>query len=560
MATVVRPSIPQSIYDQLARVYFSAARSGHLIEPHPDLGEFWATIAPSAEEAVRDADGDLDALARAFETLYRQHPALRDLLGEQTAKVESAPEALLSPLPVEAHLPSGLSRGACPELDIYERFSRQASPEGYDDFHLFCGLWGFSTVAARRVHLSLQGGPVYSNLMIALCADSSMFAKSVTARVMKNILTRAGLSYLIGPDYITPQKLLSNMAGVHVPASYDELSPEKQEHVRRKLAMPGQRGLYFDEFGKFVQSMLRKSSVMADFADIFLKFNDCPPLYETDTIARGGEPIESPYIALLGSMTPPNLKENARSGADFWTDGTWARFSFIAAPPPSPETVKFHPFESGELLPPQSLIEALINWHHRLGIPECQLIPVLKNDEPTGKYRIERAPLPQTACRIDDDAHEAYQRYYVALKQMCLSFPHRDFNGSYTRLPEVAMRMAVVMASLSNNNHIQMRHWARAQELAEVLRRNLHELYAQVNAPISQFSEKATIEDEIKRHLHKHGALTLNAIRTSYMKKRSVKELEDALAGMKRAKMIDDFPTAYGTLKYQLRERRDEED
>src|SRR2546423_10652206 len=113
MATVVRPSIPQSIYDQLARVYFSAARAGHQIEPQPDMGTFWATIAPSAEEAVRDADGDLDALARAFETLYRQHPALRDLLGEPTAKVEFAPETLLPPLPPEAYLPPGLSRGAC---------------------------------------------------------------------------------------------------------------------------------------------------------------------------------------------------------------------------------------------------------------------------------------------------------------------------------------------------------------------------------------------------------------------------------------------------------------
>lgn len=383
-----------------------------------------------------------------------------------------------------------------------------------------------------------------------------MFAKSFTAKVVKDILYELHLGYVLAPNRVTPQKLLSDMAGMYVPTNYAELDPEKQERQRKRLSMPQVKGIIWDELGKFIRAMLRKNSTNADFIDIFLEFDACPEEYENATISRGGESIEKPYLALLGNITPPDLKENAKAGADFWTDGVWARFSFVVAPPATPDMIHDEiddDDDDEEPAIPKELLEKLKAWHNRLGIPHCTIDEQLdKNNNPNGKFTIYRDPLPEQECVVDKEVKRAWKRYRIALRKMCLTFPHKDFHGSYNRLPETAMRMAVIMASLSNNNHVEMRHWAKAQELAEILRRYLHELYAQVNADDSAGeTAKATVEEEIIKHLERHGALTLNTLRHSYMRKWSVKEIEEALRGLKRIGTVIEFSTSH-SVKFKL--------
>src|SRR6476620_9241535 len=95
---------------------------------------------------------------------------------------ELSPQKQISPLS---------SQGACVWLEGYESFSHEASPEGFEDFHTFCGIWLLSSVAARRIYLPLRTMNVYPNLTIALCGDSSLFAKTTTARVAKTLLQSA---------------------------------------------------------------------------------------------------------------------------------------------------------------------------------------------------------------------------------------------------------------------------------------------------------------------------------------------------------------------------------
>src|SRR5690242_14991521 len=83
---------------------------------------------------------------------------------------------------------SGVGQGACAWLDSYDRFSHEASPEGFEDFHIFCGIWLLSAIAARRIYLPLRTMNVYPNLTIVLCGDSSLFAKTTTARVATSLL------------------------------------------------------------------------------------------------------------------------------------------------------------------------------------------------------------------------------------------------------------------------------------------------------------------------------------------------------------------------------------
>jgi hypothetical protein len=535
-------------FDNAARAYILAMKQGKKPQERPDVGTFWDEMVEILERNYTRFRGDPASMAGVIETMCKEFPALADLLKPNTSPLQGE-ELGFPALPESAYLPPELARGACPELDTYIAYGKQASPEGYDDFHPFCGLWGFSAVPARRVYLELEDHRFYTNLMIVLCARTTLVAKTETANVAKKMLYHAGLDHLLLGDRITPQKMLSDMAGIYVPASYADMEPEKQRRVEQRLSMPGQRAWHYDEFGKFVQAMLRKGSSMADFAELFLKFDQCPPHYTNATIVRDMEPIEKPYLTLLGTMTPANIKESAKRGAEFWGDGFWARFSFICPPP---EFFRTQTWKIGALPFPQELISALRNWHDRLGVPRAYITEIPdKKGEPSGRFKIERENLPECRCSISEDAWNAYDRYRTALRAMTATAKNHDLDGNYGRLPETAMRMAVIMASLSNNNRIELRHWAKAQELAEILRRNLHELYAQVNISGTIESVKYTIEEEVIKHLSRHGALTLNTLRHSYMKKWSVKEVEEALRGLKRSGMVVEFTTSQ-SVKYKL--------
>lgn len=539
------------LHDAHAREYFLAMKEGKKPEVRPDVGTVWQRLAEDLERAYAKALGDLEAISRVFSTYEKKYPALEDLLRSSQARVqvESVNEPGMPELPEATQLPAELSRGACPELDLYSAYSKKASPEGYDDFHPFCGLWGFSTVAARRVYLELEDHRFYPNLMVVLCARTTLVAKTETANVAKKMLYRAGLDYLLLGDRITPQKLLSDMAGVYVPSAYAEMLPEKRKCLEQRMAMPGQRAWHYDEFGKFVQAMLRRGSSAADFAELFLKLDQCPPYYSNATIVRDMEPIEKPYLTLLGTMTPANIRESAKAGSEFWGDGFWARFSFLAPPP---DFFRTQTWGMGALYFPQELIDALANWHSRLGIPESCITELPdKKGEPSGRFRVSRGDLPEQGCSIMPDAWQAYDRYRTALRAMAATSHNQDLDGNYGRLPETAMRMAVIMASLSNNNQIELRHWAKAQELAEVLRKNLHELYAQVNTVSPIETTKAIVEHEILKHVRKHGPMTLNVLKNSYMKKWSVEEIEHGLKVLKRTKMIEEFATSH-SVKYRL--------
>lgn len=535
-----------SDFDQNARAYLDSLQAGIKPDIRPAFGR-WEHVVRRAENGFA-LGTQVAKLLRNLSDDRKKYPGLAELLlvgstNEPALLVphcstpeDSAPS--YPPLLEIAQLDPNLAIGACPELDCYERFSKQASPEGWDDFHVFCGLWLFSTINARRSYLSMKSGKhIHGNLMIALCADSSMFAKSTTADVAKSILVECGFAWLLTPNRLTPQKLLSDMSGTYIPPNFSELSDERQASIEERMAMPGQKGMYYDEFGKFVQSMLRKQSIMADFADFFMEFDSCPALYENATITRGGEPIAKPSLSLLGSMTPANIRESAKAGSDFWTDGFWARFSFVAAPPATLETIKDCPLEAGEFQMPWGLIRRLQAWHERLGIPECRLVERIdeKTQKKTGKYDIDRQSLPETPCVLTSEAQTAWYHYRSALKRMSLSSGTRDLDANYARLSETAMRMAVLMASLSNQNVIDLRIWAKAQELAEILRKNLHALYAQVSIPEQPTTQTATIEDKIK--------VTVQKL-CSQDKPPSVRDLCWALGARNNGKGIDS-----GTIK-----------
>ena len=465
------------------RAYLEALRTdGTIPAEHvrPDFAELEPTIR-LIEEVARKSQGHVQAIERTITTLCGKVPALARLLDSREHEPPPGEaygdEPLVPPLPEGVVFAPEVGRRACQWLDQYEAYSRAVSPEGYDDFHLACGLWVLSTVAARRVYVPLSRR-VYTPLAIALTARTSLFAKTTTASAAITILQRAGLAWLLGDDETTPQKLLADMAGC-LPANYAELDEEQQARVKQRVAMSGQRGWYYDEFGQAISAMMRTNGPMADFSGLLRRLDDCRDSYAYSTRTYGQEVIDKPYLALLANMTPADLRAHAEQGNGFWRDGFWARFAFITPPQHAFKNASFAP---QEVPVPAPLLESLRRWHARLGVPTLSIMATAdEKGKDSGHYRVERGPLPEHPCQFHHQAYCAYDRYRLALRELIARSDNQDLDGSYTRLSDRALRIAALIASLENDGHIELPQWARAQAIAEMMRRNLHELYHQVN-------------------------------------------------------------------------------
>ena len=191
----------------LYRLYQALLTEGDTptIDTHAPFGAWLDTAMQMHQARVRYGVPGVKAYVRSINNLKQKTPLdkrLITLLSSEppavhlsTAKAKSiCPQmivrerATVPTLPEAAHLPSGLSQGASPWIDEYISYSRLASPEGYEDFHSACGLWVLSTVAARRVCLRLQRKTIYPSLMLVLTARTTLFAKTTTAEVAKDLL------------------------------------------------------------------------------------------------------------------------------------------------------------------------------------------------------------------------------------------------------------------------------------------------------------------------------------------------------------------------------------
>jgi hypothetical protein len=406
--------------------------------------------------------------------------------------VAAPPEGELPPLPDYAQLPPDLGRDACPWLDRYVDFSRTWSPRSFDGFHEACGLWLLSTVAARRVVVHF-GGPRYTNLYLLLAGRTSMHAKSSATDVARGLLKVCGLDYLLAADEATPQAFVRSLAGGGLPANYDALDEEARQAVKMRLGFCGQRGWYAEEFGSWLASMVRTDGVMADFRGLLRKLDDCPPDYSRSTIARGDEVVHRPYLALIANLTPADLRPVARKGTALWGDGFLARFAFIT--PPGDEVLTAQ-FPRGRRSYPPELSAPLVAWHRQLGLPQVQIESrVDKHGSPTGEKEVTvAAPEPQV-CAMTDEVWEALYRYNKAALEVAHAVRVTDLDGNYARLHEKALRVAALLASLGNGGPIELRHWARGQEVVERWRLYAHRLHEQMTW--LEVSPQAEKEDRV---------------------------------------------------------------
>jgi len=453
-------------------------------------------ISPATEDA---STTDVDAL---FEAMVVE-PESAAPSTARAADAAEEPPVSWRPLPEAVQLDPQLAENASPWLADYCAFSACWSPRAFVDFHVGAGLFVLSTVASRRVMLHL-GGPRYTNLYIARACRTGLWAKTTTAKIGLQTLRDVGLDYLLAPDDASPQAFVQSLVA-RAPERWARLTAEAQESERQQLAFAGQRSWFYEEFGQQVAAMMRQSGFMADFRGLLRRFDDCPDRFRYATVGRGMDIVDRPYLAFLANITPADLKPYAQRGANLWGDGFLACFAFITPPEHNRGRGRF---PKGVRAMPDAVLVPLQAWHQRLGIPQATITPVAagKDGEPVGGYRVEVTPLEPEVCTLGATVFERFYGYHNALLDLALAMNLHDLDGSYVRFSEKALRVAMLLASLENKGVIELRHWAKAQEITEAWRLRLHRLYEQINraeAPLEQ-----QLMEKILRQIALHGPLT----------------------------------------------------
>jgi hypothetical protein len=478
-------------------------------------------------------------------------PVLWDLrLGDFYAKLQEAqppshrpvptgtPAPLAPPLPSTAQLAPTLADGAAPWVEAYIGHSVHWSPRGAQHFHQAVALWNLSTVAAGRLAVEL-GHPIYSNLNIAMVARSTLFAKTTTAKIGTRALRQARCGHLLAPQRSTPQALHRRMSGA-VPEAYGEQDSAQQLAFVQRVAFAAQQGWFYEEWGGMLHQMTRQDSPMAEFHRMLRWMDDGEEdAFESDTIARGLERANQPYLAMLCNATPHDLAPFMRPGAPYWHDGFWPRFAFITPLDGEGPSRRRQPEGLASL--PSALLTALQTWHQRLGVPKATVTEIEQKGKGTGRYKAQVEPLPCQTLLLAPEVRDAYYAYNDALLEMVIDGKvSQDLDASYGRFHAKALRIAMLLASLAESRTIALTHWAYAQQVTETWRLMLHQL-VQSAASAMPLTREEVLEEKIEAALNRHGALTARQL-SRCIKGYAMREIDSTLAALTRAERLTAMP------------------
>jgi hypothetical protein len=410
-------------------------------------------------------------------------------------------------LPRSAGIDTHAAADASLFLNDYIAFSMKWAPRAYQGFHETVALFVLATLAARRIKIAFGAGQ-YTSLYLALAGRTGLFTKTTAADIGVALLRRVA-PYLLAADDSTPQALIRAMAGVVHP-SYADMDDLKQRTEQRRLAFAAQRGWFYEEWGQHLDTMMDSyGGNMALFRSILRRMDDHKDDYLSGTISRGEEALEKPYLTLLCNVTPMDLQPFAKKDSKLWRDGFLARFAF-STPEDADMTDTEYPREAFQI--PAKLITDLHSWHERLGIPECRIEPDLdRKGKEKGTYYMVRTPLSETTYTLSEEVWSRYYAYDKALRQLMKDQQAGYLDGSYTRFPAKALRIAALLSSLhcGGKRVIWPQFWARGQQIVEQWRLELHRLVRQIHTSQEEPGERRTLEDALLHQVRQRGAQTL---------------------------------------------------
>lgn len=155
-------------------------------------------------------------------------------------------------------------------------------------FHLWVALGTIAAAAQRKISMDAGYYDVHSNLYVVLVSPAGRSRKSTALRIGKGLLT--GIKDYGETINFTTQA--SSVAAV----------------VRQFSSIQNKEHQSLTAFSAELGSLLGSKSIeMTDFlTDIY----DCAPDWDKQTIQRGLEKIDNPWLNLLGATTPQWMGDN----------------------------------------------------------------------------------------------------------------------------------------------------------------------------------------------------------------------------------------------------------
>ena len=134
------------------------------------------------------------------------------------------------------------------------------------------------------------------------------------------------------------------------------------------------------------------------------------------------------------------------------------------------------------------LIDPLVRWNQSLGFPEYSIDrsttpPTIRNSKPFVPENLE----------ISDVVFKKFYEYHDALREIAHNSDNDDLDGNYMRMPETALKIAALFASFDGSDAIEIKHYAKAMQITEKQRRNLHEFHQQVAVAIPKKTNKERV-------------------------------------------------------------------
>jgi hypothetical protein len=181
---------------------------------------------------------------------------------------------------------------------------------------------------------------------------------------------------------------------------------------------------------------------------------------------------------------------------------------------------------------PSSLVAQLHSWHAWLGIPTATITAAMDaKGRPSGTWTMTSTPLQVRTLEVSAAVREAYATYNAALLEiLARGDAPSDFDACYGRFHDKALRIAMLLASLSYQDTISMTHWAYAQQVTERWRLMLHQIVQLVSAS-QPLTREEQLEHKIEQQISHNGPRTARELRQC-IRGYGSSEIQHALHGM----------------------------
>lgn len=376
-------------------------------------------------------------------------------------------------------------------LDECVRWAMASCPLAPEIFHEAMALWLLSTVATRRMKLSIGGEDIYPNLYVMIIAKTTLFHKSTALFHFRKLIKAARLEPLLLPIDVTPEALFDELAGVK-PINFEALPQDEQHNWLLGRAVAAQRSIIKDEASSILSSL--KKDYNAGLSELLLQGYDG----DTGTLrkllkSKGLIIVKDMCLSFLGATTP--VMYSKYIGNEETENGFIARFAII-----TPEGVPEHRFAEDNVQIPNTLLEPIRRMF-------SNVLPWHNGQKPSAPLTLgDVVSPPVTGVQIEIQALNKLNQYRKALGYDMLIKNEVDETkaANYARLGTMAFKIAMLLAAIESEAApiiIQAKHAYAAQAICERWRESLHRL----DRDIARSGN--TIEDKVLNYLKSAGAI-----------------------------------------------------